>query len=76
MTKASNTPLRREVTSNFDGELIVEIRFDTVTIRPKRARRGSGSEVTLTWGLVYQLGLTRNLPTRKIRKVRRGTVLS
>jgi len=76
MTKASSHPLRREVTSTFDGDLIIEVTDRIVTIRPKHTRKGGKAEISIPWGLVYQLGLTRAVPAKKTRKVRRGTVLS
>ena len=52
MTRAKeDRPLRREVDGGESGDLIVEIRERTVTIRPKGKRSG---RVFYTWGSVYR----------------------
>jgi hypothetical protein len=48
MTKASSHPLRREVTSTFDGDLIIEVTDRIVTIRPKHTRRSRSRGVSST----------------------------
>jgi len=60
MTRATSKPLKRIVES-ADGDLIAEIRADTLTLRPKWARPEAA--VSMRWGLIYQLGVAR-LPRR------------
>jgi len=79
MTKASDAkPTVRKVHSLHDGQLTVEIREHTCTIRPKGCRRGGPAEISLSWGTIYFTGIakqTANKPrTRKLR-VKRGITL-
>lgn len=58
MTRATAKPLVRLV-KGASEDLVLEVRADTLTLRPKFARRAKGAEVHMRWGLVYQLGLLR-----------------
>ena len=54
MTRATEKPLRRVVSSRHDGELVLEVRDTCCRLRPFRARCGGPAEVMLGWGLIYQ----------------------
>jgi len=53
MTPASSRPLRRRVDGGRLGQLVIEVRFDTITVRPFRCRRAL--VVVKYDGLVYGL---------------------
>lgn len=53
MTRAHEVqPLVRIVSAGAGGELVLEIRRDTVTIRPLRTRRGNAKSIS--WAAVYR----------------------
>lgn len=58
-TRATAKPVVRFVDGASVGVLVAEIRADTLTLRPKGARKGGPAEVSVRWGLVYQLALLR-----------------
>ena len=61
MTRATSKPLKR-IVAGADGDLVAEIREETLTLRPKWARPETA--VSMRWGLIYQLGVAR-LPRRE-----------
>lgn len=61
MTRASDLKPVRRIVRGPDGDLVLELRERTVTLKPPRVRDPS-ARVELTWAAVYQLGLTRRGP--------------
>lgn len=57
MTRATDKPVRRIVTSKYDGDLVIEVRAGTATIRPPRTRKGGKAEVVVSWGHIYNSAL-------------------
>lgn len=54
MLRASTEkPVSRIVQTKHDGELVMEVRANTLTMRPIRTRRGGPAEVVVTWGSIY-----------------------
>lgn len=70
MTRAPRgRPLKRLVDGGDLGQLVVEIRDDTITLRPYRGR---APLVTATYGTVVRSVLLRIRPPRRRRRVSRG----
>jgi hypothetical protein len=57
MTKASNERPTRRLMETKQGPLVVEIRRDFISIRPKGARTGGPAEVLVTASSIYERAL-------------------
>lgn len=53
---AARPPIVRTVDDGAGGELVLELTYRLVTLRPKRSR-DPDAHVTLTWGAIYRRGL-------------------
>lgn len=70
ITRATNQPLRRLVDGGSAGPLVLEVRGDTFTLRPYRARSGA---VAMGWGKAYATAILSSvLVPRSRRRVGRG----
>ena len=66
MTSASDTrPTRRVARSRSLGDVVIDLRADTITLRPKGRRRGGPAEVTLSIGALYQRELRMQIDQRR-----------
>ena len=73
MTRAHPVvPLRRVVQDRRGLEYIVEVRTDTLTMRPLRRRRGGPADVAVAWGSIYTRALLSRPVARRRRTVSRG----
>lgn len=52
-TRAGDKPVIRIVSTKYDGEMVAEVRGNTVTLRPFRTRKGGPAEVVVSWGSIY-----------------------
>lgn len=53
MMRANEKAVSRIVQTKHDGEMVLEIRGTTATMRPIRTRRGGPAEVVVSWGSIY-----------------------
>lgn len=70
MTRATDQPVRRVVRDRNGREYVVEVRADTLSLRPLRSRRNGPADVAIAWGQLY----TRALMARPVAKKRRRAV--
>ena len=74
MTRATDKPLRRVVSGQTHGELVVEITREEIRLRPLRRRRGA---VAIPFGAVYLRAMQAMVDAErrergKRKKVKRG----
>lgn len=79
MTRANGHPVRRVVSGQDFGDLVVSVTLDELSIRPKGKRRGV---VSIPWSAVYLRAVQaqvdadrRERQKSKRRRVTRGTRL-
>jgi len=53
MTRATEKPLRRLVQAGSFGTMVLELRAETIVLRPYRSRRGGPAEVLVSHGAIY-----------------------
>ena len=57
MTPGSDTKPTVRVMHADRGDLVVEVKLRTLTLRPFRSRKGGDGEVTVSIGAIYQRAL-------------------
>jgi hypothetical protein len=76
MTRATDKPLRRAVSGQTHGELVIEVTREQLRLRPLGRRRGA---VVIPWGAVYlraieaMIAAERRDRLKGKNKVKRGT---
>jgi hypothetical protein len=61
-------PTRRLMSNRYGDEYVIELRADTIAIRPKRSRRGGLAEVVVLPGLVYLAAVRKKLEHTAMRR--------
>lgn len=64
MTRAGSKPIRRVVTTRY-GEMVADVRGDTLTLRPLRTREGGRASVVVSWASIYISAFTPALRKRR-----------
>ena len=60
--------MRRLVDGGQHGLLVLEVRGDFLTLRPRRTRRGGPLEVAVAWGALYVRAMWTQAGQRRPRR--------